>query len=153
MVETYQAKYVSLHVRMSNTAALHLYRDTLKFDVDKVEAKYYADGEDAYSMRMSLTQASTPGLALPSTDSSSEEEDSDDEEKTVGQDEGEAVGSELTTQDKKAKKKGKRSKKEGKEGGKEGANGEGETGEKKISVKVGRGLGVGDLVERSEVGN
>ena len=55
MAEMYGAHYVSLHVRMSNTAALHLYRDTLGFTVDKIEAKYYADGEDAYSMRMDLT--------------------------------------------------------------------------------------------------
>ena len=56
MAETFAAHYVSLHVRVSNTAALHLYRDTLGFTVDKVEAKYYADGEDAYSMRMELSE-------------------------------------------------------------------------------------------------
>jgi peptide alpha-N-acetyltransferase len=33
----------------------HLYRDTLGFAVDKIESKYYADGEDAYAMRMDLT--------------------------------------------------------------------------------------------------
>ena len=55
MVEAFGAKYVSLHVRVSNKAALHLYRDTLQFLVEKVEAKYYADGEDAYSMRKDLT--------------------------------------------------------------------------------------------------
>lgn len=31
MVEDYDAKYVSLHVRKSNRAALSLYRDTLQF--------------------------------------------------------------------------------------------------------------------------
>jgi peptide alpha-N-acetyltransferase len=40
MVAIYQAAYVSLHVRKSNRAALGLYRDTLGFEVDKVEAKY-----------------------------------------------------------------------------------------------------------------
>jgi ribosomal protein S18 acetylase RimI-like enzyme len=55
MAEVFNASYVSLHVRMSNTAALHLYRDTLGFEVEKVEAKYYADGEDAFAMRMDLT--------------------------------------------------------------------------------------------------
>jgi hypothetical protein len=55
MVECFGAKYVSLHVRVSNKAALHLYRDTLQFMVEKVEAKYYADGEDAYSMKKDLT--------------------------------------------------------------------------------------------------
>lgn len=54
MGEVYNADYVSLHVRMSNTAALHLYRDTLGFEVEKIENKYYADGEDAYAMRMDL---------------------------------------------------------------------------------------------------
>ncbi|KFY87584.1 hypothetical protein V500_06876, partial [Pseudogymnoascus sp. VKM F-4518 (FW-2643)] len=54
MVETFQSQYVSLHVRMSNNAALRLYRDTLGFQNDKIEAKYYADGEDAYSMKLDL---------------------------------------------------------------------------------------------------
>ena len=31
MVESFNAKYVSLHVRKSNRAALHLYSKTLKF--------------------------------------------------------------------------------------------------------------------------
>lgn len=56
MAETFDAKYVSLHVRMSNIAALNLYKETLGFSVDKIEAKYYADGEDAYSMRMDLSK-------------------------------------------------------------------------------------------------
>lgn len=54
MAEVFNAEYVSLHVRMSNSAALHLYRDTLGFTVEKTESKYYADGEDAYAMRMDL---------------------------------------------------------------------------------------------------
>lgn len=56
-------KYVSLHVRKSNNAALQLYKDTLGFrfhllikiplncSIHQVENKYYADGEDAYAMR------------------------------------------------------------------------------------------------------
>ncbi|CAD5225919.1 unnamed protein product [Bursaphelenchus okinawaensis] len=56
MVEMYGARYVSLHVRVTNRAALHLYRDVLKFDVMDVEAKYYADGEDAYAMKRPLVQ-------------------------------------------------------------------------------------------------
>ncbi|KAJ3039079.1 N-terminal acetyltransferase A complex catalytic subunit ard1 [Rhizophlyctis rosea] len=51
MAEVFGAHYVSLHVRKSNRAALHLYRDTLKFEVHEVEKSYYADGEDAYAMR------------------------------------------------------------------------------------------------------
>lgn len=115
MAETFAAHYVSLHVRVSNTAALHLYRDTLGFRVDKIESKYYADGEDAYSMRMDLGELKAE-IRL--------EGESDEEMLDVGEgrDEGEAVGSE-----------GRR------EGGK-----------RKKRVRVGRQLGVGDLVERNE---
>jgi peptide alpha-N-acetyltransferase len=59
MVECFGAKYVSLHVRVSNRAALHLYENTLKFSKEDVEAKYYADGEDAYAMKRDLTFMST----------------------------------------------------------------------------------------------
>ncbi|KAF8315041.1 acyl-CoA N-acyltransferase [Clavulina sp. PMI_390] len=55
MAEVYGAHYVSLHVRKSNRAALGLYRDTLGFTVDKIEKEYYADKEDAYSMRLALS--------------------------------------------------------------------------------------------------
>lgn len=54
MVECFDAKYVSLHVRKSNRAALHLYKDSLKFSISEIEPKYYADGEDAYAMRRDL---------------------------------------------------------------------------------------------------
>ncbi|KAM0432356.1 hypothetical protein ACHAPT_004898 [Fusarium lateritium] len=56
MVETFQAKYVSLHVRVSNAAARHLYEDTLGFKNEKTESKYYADGEDAFCMRLDLDE-------------------------------------------------------------------------------------------------
>jgi ribosomal protein S18 acetylase RimI-like enzyme len=116
MAEVFNASYVSLHVRMSNTAALHLYRDTLGFEVEKVEAKYYADGEDAFAMRMDLTRMQIKDVPEA------------DEDK----DEGAEVGS------------------LGKKG--EGAepNGGGKEKERMVKVKVGRGLGVGDLVERNE---
>lgn len=55
MVESFKAKYVSLHVRVSNRAALALYMQTLKFEKSEVEAKYYADGEDAFAMKKDLT--------------------------------------------------------------------------------------------------
>jgi len=55
MVECFGAKYVSLHVRVSNRAALHLYENTLRFKKEDIEAKYYADGEDAFAMKRSLT--------------------------------------------------------------------------------------------------
>ena len=109
MVETYNAQYVSLHVRVSNVAALKLYRDTLGFEVEKIEAKYYADGEDAYSMKMNLDFLK------------------EQLEETYGDDEGEAVGEEGKSEDRK-------------EGGKP----------KKRKVKIGRGLGVGDLIEKNE---
>lgn len=54
MATVYRASYVSLHVRKSNRAALALYKDTLGFTVKEIEKKYYADGEDAYAMRLSL---------------------------------------------------------------------------------------------------
>ena len=112
MVESCNARYVSLNVRVSNVAALHLYRDTLGFTQEKVESKYYADGEDAYAMKMDLTKLK-------------DQLDEEEEEKPEAVDEGEEVGD-----------AGK------KEGGKKK--------EKMRKVKVGRGLGVGDLVERNE---
>lgn len=54
MVENFKAQYVSLHVRKSNRAALSLYTNILKFTVDDIEPKYYADGEDAYAMKKDL---------------------------------------------------------------------------------------------------
>lgn len=116
MVETFQSQYVSLHVRMSNNAALRLYRDTLGFRNDKIEAKYYADGEDAYSMKLDLAGVREELLDAEGGDG----------------DEGEAVGD------------------EGKQAGEEMEKKEG--GEKEVlrKVRVGRGLGVGELVERDE---
>ena len=111
MVETFGAQYVSLHVRMSNSAALHLYRNTLGFKVEKVESSYYADGEDAHSMRMDLS--------FIKDQLDGEAGDEGDEVGDIGKKEdGEAEGD---------KSKGK-----------------------KRRVKMGRTLGVGDLVERNE---
>ncbi|CAF3412763.1 unnamed protein product [Rotaria sp. Silwood1] len=55
MVENFNAKYVSLHVRVSNRAALHLYQNALGFTIHDRDPRYYADGEDAFSMRRELT--------------------------------------------------------------------------------------------------
>jgi len=55
MADSYGAAYVSLHVRKSNRAAIGLYRDTLGFQVFDIEKGYYADGEDAYGMKLKLT--------------------------------------------------------------------------------------------------
>lgn len=54
MRESYGAESVSLHVRESNKAALHLYQKTLGFEVLEISAGYYADNEDAYSMKKVL---------------------------------------------------------------------------------------------------
>ncbi|WIA08032.1 hypothetical protein OEZ85_007502 [Tetradesmus obliquus] len=51
MEEVFGAEYVSLHVRVSNKGAIHLYTETLGYQIQDVEAKYYANGEDAYEMR------------------------------------------------------------------------------------------------------
>merc|ERR1712098_249821 len=115
--ETFQAQYVSLHVRVSNKAALHLYRDTLSFQMEKTEAKYYADGEDAYSMKLDLGTL--------------REELVDEMDKEL--DEGEPVG-EMGKENDLVLLDGKEEPKGG----------------KKRKVRVGRGLGVGDLVERDE---
>ncbi len=66
MAQVFKAKFVSLHVRKSNRAALQLYRDTLGFrqvsksrlikSVNDVEKKYYADGEDAYAMKLEFKE-------------------------------------------------------------------------------------------------
>ncbi|CAK5105285.1 unnamed protein product [Meloidogyne enterolobii] len=56
MIEVYNARYVYLHVRHTNRAALSLYKNTLRFEISDLEPKYYADGEDAYLMRRSLVQ-------------------------------------------------------------------------------------------------
>ncbi|EGP83008.1 unnamed protein product [Zymoseptoria tritici ST99CH_1A5] len=120
MFETFGAQYVSLHVRVSNIAALSLYRDTLGFKVVDTEAKYYADDEDAFSMRMDLDYLREEAL---------DAEDSDEEDSSVGKDEGGEVGS-LGN-------------------GGDGPDSAPRTKEKKVKVKVGRQLGVGDLVERT----
>ncbi|XP_006463553.1 hypothetical protein AGABI2DRAFT_187118 [Agaricus bisporus var. bisporus H97] len=54
MEKIYGAAYCSLHVRKSNKAAIALYKETLGFEVAKVEKKYYGDGEDALYMRLSV---------------------------------------------------------------------------------------------------
>ncbi|KAG0155508.1 hypothetical protein PDIDSM_1085 [Penicillium digitatum] len=118
MAESHRAHYVSLHVRMSNFAALRLYRDTLGFEVEKVEDGYYADGEDAYAMRLDLQNMWLDWKAIEKRDANTNKEKNGEE---GNEDEGEEVG----------------------ELGKKDA-------EKMIRVKVGRGLGVGDLVEKNE---
>jgi ribosomal protein S18 acetylase RimI-like enzyme len=59
MLQNFKAKYVSLHVRESNQAAFHLYKNTLKYKVNDVEKGYYADGENAYDMRKTFVPGET----------------------------------------------------------------------------------------------
>ena len=54
MRQVFGARYASLHVRVSNRAAFHLYSRTLGYQIRGVEDKYYADGEDAFDMRKPL---------------------------------------------------------------------------------------------------
>ncbi|GKT26149.1 N-acetyltransferase Ard1-like protein [Aduncisulcus paluster] len=51
MGRVFKAEYCSLHVRLSNVAAKHLYIDTLGFKKHETTEKYYADGEDAFECR------------------------------------------------------------------------------------------------------
>lgn len=55
MIECFGAKAMMLQVRISNTAALHLYEKTIGFTVTKVEKKYYLDGEDALILTHNFT--------------------------------------------------------------------------------------------------
>jgi len=65
MIESFNAKYVSLHVRKSNRAALNLYANTLKFSISEIEPKYYADGEDAYAMKRDLISFAQQNQVTP----------------------------------------------------------------------------------------
>lgn len=118
MVETFGAKYVSLHVRVSNHAAVRLYQDTLGFQNEKIESRYYADGENAYSMKLDLNFI---------REMVSEDLDPADEGEPVGE-LGNGKEVELPAQETKEQR----------------------TGGKKMKVRLGKVLGVGDLVERDE---
>ncbi|KAK0387359.1 hypothetical protein NLU13_5672 [Sarocladium strictum] len=129
MVESFGAKYVSLHVRVSNAAARHLYETTLGFQNEKVESKYYADGEDAFSMRLDLGDIKKQADAAIAESIGESSTATNGGEKSEGVDEGEAVG----------------------EVGREPAAEEKEEGEgRTMKVAVGRNLGVGELVEKVE---
>jgi peptide alpha-N-acetyltransferase len=60
METVFDAEYVSLHVRRSNAAAFHLYKETLQYEINDVEKGYYADGEDAYDMRCTFVKKEAP---------------------------------------------------------------------------------------------
>ncbi|OTB16548.1 hypothetical protein K445DRAFT_375185 [Daldinia sp. EC12] len=128
MVETFGAQYVSLHVRVSNKAAIHLYTKTLGFDQEKTEPKYYADGEDAHCMRLDLSsiREQIRDAQLDAEDNENDAAAADDEHA----DEGEPVGDAGKAEDKKALPNRPK--------------------ETKRKVKVGRALGVQALVEKDE---
>ena len=52
MKTVYKAKYVSLHVRVTNRAAFTLYKEVLGYETTSVAKEYYADKEDAYDMKL-----------------------------------------------------------------------------------------------------
>ncbi|MEM2321124.1 MAG: ribosomal protein S18-alanine N-acetyltransferase [Candidatus Bathyarchaeia archaeon] len=53
MIEHYGVRECYLEVRVSNMPAINLYRK-LGFEVDKIIRGYYADGENAYLMRIKV---------------------------------------------------------------------------------------------------
>ncbi|KAB8611439.1 hypothetical protein FH972_025944 [Carpinus fangiana] len=97
MREYYNARDVSLHVRCSNQAAIGLYTERLGFAREKVESKYYADGEDAFSMKLDLVSA------FKDEEKAAEGEG----EKTDGVDEGGEVGEAGKKEEKKTVKVGR----------------------------------------------
>jgi hypothetical protein len=132
MAETYNAKYVSLHVRESNKAALALYRETLGFKIDGKEAKYYADGEDAYGMKMMLDHLKPKAGDWEDGHGNTNHGEGEGKKDGEAADEGAEVGS------------------LGSRKHVENAAAEEEKEKKLTKVKVGRQLGVGELVERNE---
>ena len=50
MQEVFSCNYCSLHVRITNRAALGLYKDKLGYEIYDIEKGYYADHEDALNM-------------------------------------------------------------------------------------------------------
>ena len=115
----YRAKYVTLQVRVSNLVAQRLYREFLGFEVSKREAKYYADGEDAHTMRKDLSSLVHDAAADAEA--------------------GDAADTRTTEP-----KAGKAD---------EAATAAGDAEDKdhaRLSVKVGRALGISNLVERDE---
>ncbi|EAS06116.3 amine-terminal acetyltransferase complex ARD1 subunit-like protein (macronuclear) [Tetrahymena thermophila SB210] len=91
MQALYDAKYVSLHVRVSNRAALGLYKGKLNYEIYEVEKGYYADGEDAYSMNKYFSDEARPKVLpyeqseeekaqIAQTKPKKEQKDGDDEE-------------------------------------------------------------------------
>lgn len=105
MHNVYEAEYCSLHVRIGNRAAIALYRDTLGFQVIKTEAKYYADGEDAYDMRMYL------GDKKAAKEVTAEEEKKESEALATGDESKDGAAQQLAEDNVETKKKKRKNKK------------------------------------------
>eukprot|EP00116_Pleurobrachia_bachei_P008909 sb/3469171/ len=65
MAESFSAKYVSLHVRISNRAALSLYTHVLKFQIDDVEPKGTCIRLSTRKINNSRTAVLFPELPIP----------------------------------------------------------------------------------------
>ncbi|CAI5486225.1 unnamed protein product [Closterium sp. Naga37s-1] len=122
MEEVFGAEYVSLHVRKSNRAAFHLYTETLGYKINDIEAKYYADSEDAYDMRKNLKPAAEKpkkelkgGKAASDDKASSNNEDvaKEDAEAASNGDRGGAEGTGRADESKAGEKKEEGSEKAG----------------------------------------
>jgi len=116
MQEVFNADYCSLHVRVSNRAALGLYEGKLEYLKMGVEEKYYADDEDAYIMKKFFKE--TPELknflkkkekeenknseAKADSGTQSKEEERKESEKSIEQ--GDASNSQTAAKKKKKKK-------------------------------------------------
>ncbi|KAK4032471.1 N-terminal acetyltransferase A complex catalytic subunit ard1 [Parachaetomium inaequale] len=136
MVETFGAHYVSLHVRVSNKAAIHLYRDTLGFKTEKTESKYYADGEDAFCMKLELDFIRDQLREEDGGEGEGKDKKKQQKKKAAKEGEAEAEAEDAD---------------EGEPVGDVGSDpARGNKGGQKIKVKVGRGLGVGELIEKDE---
>jgi len=99
MKEVFNADYVSLHVRKSNSAAFHLYTQTLGYETNEIEAKYYADGEDAYDMRKQFKPKKTKKKG-------DDEESSENKEKIKEKEKEKGTSNEGVAKGKKSKKPG-----------------------------------------------
>jgi len=64
MKSVYEAKYVSLHVRISNAAAIQLYFGILNYEKNSIATSYYADGEDAFDMIHYFDRSVRPKVRL-----------------------------------------------------------------------------------------
>lgn len=111
MKTIYNAEYCSLHVRVTNRAAIALYKDTLGFQVKSVDEKYYADGEDALDMRLYFKEQK-PAVAGEEEKENAKEAEAlaqGDDQKSGGQ----TLAESNTGEAKKKKKKNKKKKKGG----------------------------------------